>query len=547
MSKTNVITSSAYDELPKDYLAGLKENWKTDILSGFVVFLIALPLCLGIAIASGVPPLSGIIAAAVGGIVVGLTSGSFVTINGPAAGLIVVILGAVETLGAGNLEAGYRPMLAAVVIGGVLLTVLGLLRAGRFSVFFPLSAVHGLLASIGLIIISKQIHVLLGVKPAAKEPLLLYAEIPHSLMNLNVPIAAIGALSLLLLILLNQPRLKALKKIPPPLWVAVVAAVIASAIGLPDKALVTLPDRFLDAITTPDFSQIGKGAFWGAVLTISLVQGIETLLSASAVDLLDKFKRKSNLNRDLSAVGIGTVISGMLGGLPMIAEIVRSSANIENGARTRWANVSHGIFILSFAALAPALLHFIPFTALAALLIFTGYRLGGPSHFINTYKVGKEQLFVFVTTIIVTLATDLLIGVMSGIVVNLLVNLYYGVSLKDLFRNPATLKETGTGDEKKYILAFNGGATFSNMVGIKSVFDKVPVKAQVTIDCSDVSYIDHTVMEFLHHFTKRYNALGGTAQVVGLEALQALSDHDLAGRVAKVANSRTVLEPNYSS
>ena len=274
--------STSIKNIPKTGFAGLKENWRADILSGFIVFLIALPLSLGIAIASGVPPVAGLITAIIGGLLVSRISGSFVTINGPAAGLIVVILASVDRLGGGS--DGYHGTLAAVVVAGVALGVTGLLKAGKLGQFFPLSAVHGMLAAIGIIIIAKQMNAMLGVKPLAKEPLLLFAELPRSLANLNPEIATIGLVSLGILIVYSLIKNKALKKIPAPIIVVLVAVALGRFFDLehphsylmgghqyaldPKKFLVILPNNIMDGITHPDFSKIASYAFWISAVSI---------------------------------------------------------------------------------------------------------------------------------------------------------------------------------------------------------------------------------------------------------------------------------------
>ncbi|MEY4210221.1 MAG: hypothetical protein RLZ92_600, partial [Pseudomonadota bacterium] len=379
------MSNSSPLSLPKTGLPGLVENWRSDLLSGFLVFLIALPLCLGIAMASGFPPMGGIITAIIGGLVVSRINGSFVTINGPAAGLIVVIVDAVQALGQGDAMAGYRYTLAAIVIASALQVLLGVFKAGKLSAFFPSSVVHGMLAAIGIIIMAKQIHTLLGVKPEAKSLLGVIAEVPHSIINMNPEVAFIGLCGLALLIawaLIKQPTLK---MIPAPLLVVLMGLGLGQYFDLdhihqylflPDAEilphhefsvgpsfLVAVPENFLAGFYFPDFSKIADHEFWISVVTIWLVGSLESLLSASAVDKLDPYRRNSNLNRDLTAVGIGNMIAGMVGGLPMIAEIVRSSANINNGAKTAWANFFHGGFLLIFVALFPKLIHEIPLTS----------------------------------------------------------------------------------------------------------------------------------------------------------------------------------------
>lgn len=540
-------TSSAI--VPKTGLAGLAENWRSDLLSGFLVFLIALPLCLGIAMASGFPPMAGIITAVIGGVVVSRISGSYVTINGPAAGLIVVILDAVQSLGQGDAMAGYRYTLAAIVVASVLQVLLGVFKAGKLSAFFPSSVVHGMLAAIGIIIMAKQIHTLLGVKPEAKSLLGTIAEIPHSIVEMNPEVSIIGLCGLGLLIAWALIKNHTLKMIPAPILVVLVGLALGQYFDLdhihkylflPDAEmlphhefsigpafLVAVPENFLSGFYFPDFSKFATYEFFMAVVTIWLVGSLESLLSAAAVDKLDPYKRDSNLNRDLAAVGVGNVIAGLVGGLPMIAEIVRSSANINNGAKTGWANFFHGMFLLIFVALFPRLIHEIPLSSLAALLVFTGFRLASPKEFAKTLQVGLDNFAVFVITILGVLATDLLVGVAIGIVAELLIHLVRGLKPNHIFSIAYHVNQT---DADTYHIAVSGSAVFSNFLSLKSLLADFPKQKKVFFDLSESELIDHTVMEFIHHFTEEYNQAGGQCEIVGLDEHETFSDHHLAAR-----------------
>ncbi|MBL7965170.1 MAG: SulP family inorganic anion transporter [Flavobacteriales bacterium] len=531
-------------KIPLTGIAGLKENWRQDLVSGFIVFLIALPLSLGIAMASGVPPMAGIITAVIGGMLVSRFNGSHVTINGPAAGLIVVILAAVESLGAGDPMAGYRAMLAAVVVSGVLLFLLGRLKAGRLGDFFPSSAVHGMLAAIGIIIFSKQVHVALGVKPTGKEPLQLLAEIPHSIAHMNPEVAIIGLASLLIMFTLPLFTSKWVKMIPAPMVVVLVGIALGHAFDLEHehkylfldgheysigpKFLVTLPDRIMDGLVFPDWSKAFTLPFLAAVVSITLVQGIESLLSAKAVDKLDPYKRESDLNKDLSAVGAGSALAGLIGGLPMIAEIVRSSANINNGGRTGWANFFHGFFLLVFIAAFPTLIHSIPLAALGAILMFTGYRLASPQHFKHTLHIGPEQLSIFVTTLMVTLATDLIIGVFSGILLKLIIHLSRGATLRSLFKPNLHLRYDHMSD--RFVLEVHDAAIFSNYLGMKKKLDGIPPKAHVRVDFDQATLVDHTVLEHVHAYKEKYERAGGRFEVTEMGHLVPRSQHPFAAR-----------------
>ena len=533
---------AALNTPPLTGIPGLIQNWKTDLISGFLVFLIALPLCLGIAMASGFPPMAGIISAIIGGVVVSRISGSYVTINGPAAGLIVVILDSVQELGKGDAMAGYKYTLAAIVIASLIQTAMGLLKAGRLSAFFPSGVVHGMLAAIGIIIMGKQIHVMLGVKPDAGSLIETIAAIPSSIIHLNPDIALIGGAGLLILVLWNITNNHYLKMIPAPIVVVILGIILGqyfdldhehivyNDIALGPKFLVAIPDNFMAGFYFPDFSKAGETAFWVQVITICLVGSLESLLSAAAVDKLDPYKRYSDLNKDLTAVGVGNTLSGLVGGLPMIAEIVRSSANIDNNAKTGWANFFHGLFLLLFVGLVPGLIHEIPLASLAALLVFTGYRLAAPHTFIKTLAIGYEQLLIFVITIIGVLATDLLIGVAIGMTTELLIHVIRSLNWNDAFRLYYRIEQT---DEDTYTIHINGAAFFANYLGLKSGLARLPDGKKLIFDFSSASSVDHTVMEFIHDYSEDYERRGGSCTNQGLHHHSATSDHHLAARTLK--------------
>ena len=541
--------SHSKSSAPLNGFPGLLENWRSDLTAGFLVFLIALPLCLGIAMASGFPPMSGIITAVVGGVVVSRISGSFVTINGPAAGLIVVILSAVQSLGQGDAMAGYRYTLAAILVASVFQIAMGFFKAGRLNAYFPASVVHGMLAAIGIIIMAKQIHVMLGVKPESGEILATIAEIPHSVANLNPEIAVIGFTGLAILILWALVKSPKLKRIPGPLLVVAAGMAMERYFDLdhehvymfmPDqtflphheytvgpKFLVSLPGDVLNGFYFPDFGKIGTTAFWGAVISICLVGSLETLLSTTAVDKLDPYKRYSDLNRDLTAVGVGNLLASSVGGLPMIAEIVRSSANVANGARTGWSNFFHGLFLAVFVIFFPWLIHEIPLASLAALLVYTGFRLASPREFAKTMDIGREQLVIFVVTIIGVLATDLLVGVLIGILTKVLIHLARGVKPTNLLKISYGITHPDTDTIE---VRMHGSAIFSNFIALKSELAALPDGKTVIFDLSDAFLIDHTVMEFIEHYRQDYIDRGGQCRVLGMEALQASSSHPLSVR-----------------
>ncbi|WP_297509775.1 SulP family inorganic anion transporter [Flavobacterium sp.] len=525
-----------YKNIPADGLAGLKEFYKTDAISGFIVFLLALPLSLGIAKASEFPPLMGLITAIIGGLVVSLLMGSRLTIKGPAAGLIVIVAGAVNEFGGG--EKGWHLALGAIVVAGVIQVLFGVLKFGRLVDFFPISAIHGMLAAIGLIIIAKQIPVLLDIDPAMTKglgPLGLFAKIPEFFTHFNPKATAIGIGSLAIMLGWPYVKNKYLKIIPAPLIVLFVAIpadlIIDFQISEPKNAIVHVGNLLNNIRVNVDFSGIAQtGIFLKYVIMFALVGTLESLLTVKAIDMMDPYKRKSNANKDIIAIGVGNTLAGILGGLPMISEVARSSANVTNGAKTRWANFFHGFFILVFVLLASDLIELIPNAALAAMLITVGIRLAHPKEFINMFRIGKEQSFVFLSTIFFTLYEDLLVGIAVGIVLKMIIHLLNGAPISSFFKAHAMVSFEGN----ECLIEINKVAIFSNFLGIKRKLDEIPVGFKVTIDLKNATLVDHSVMESLSRFKYDYEAIdGGKVNILGLDELHPFSKHKLAARKKK--------------
>lgn len=524
--------------LPKDGIQGLKENFTSDAISGFLVFLLALPLSLGIAKASDFPPIMGLMTAMIGGLVVSFFAGSRLTIKGPAAGLIVIVAGSVAEFGQGDSVLGWHLALGALMVAGLLQILFGMIRMGSLVDFFPLSAVHGMLAAIGIIIMSKQVHVLLGISPtnaAGKpivEPMELIAEIPHTLSHIHPNVALIGLLSLAIVFLWPRIKHPILKKIPAPVVVLAVSIPLAKYLGLGKGQLIHFDQDFIHTLAWNErfdgFQQ--TGVFIKYVLMFALVGSLESLLTVKAVDMLDPYHRKSNANKDLMAVGIGNVIASLVGGLPMISEVARSSANVSNGAKTRWANFFHGVFILLFLLMDLQFSDMIPFAALAAMLIGVGFKLASPKEFGRMAKIGPEQLIVFCVTIVVTLMTDLLVGIGVGILVKLVTQHLLGVPLKATFQAFV--------NEGEQSLIVTGAAVFSNWLGIKKHIDSVSTSSEFTMDLSQCNVVDHTVMDNIIHLQNDFENAGGKLQVVGLDTLTptSKSNHELSTRLREKSN-----------
>jgi MFS superfamily sulfate permease-like transporter len=510
---------------PSDGLAGLKNHYREDGLSGFLVFLLALPLSLGIAGASDFPPIMGLITAMIGGVLVSFISGSPLTIKGPAAGLIVIVAGAVAEFGGNNAELGWKMALGAIMVAGLLQIFFGFLRIGTIADLFPLSTIQGMLTAIGIIIFSKQIHILLGVNPTMPDgrsmihPPDLIMALPETLRQMDSKSAAVGFLSLLVVFL--WPRIKHawLSKIPAPIMVLAVAIPVAQWLKLDSSKCIHFEHDLMDTLAiNVSFGGVETPLLFAKyVLMFALVGSLESLLTVKATDMLDPFKRKSNANKDLMAIGVGNAISATLGGLPMISEVARSSANINNGGKTRWANGFHGLFMLVFLMLDVRFNNLIPVPALAAMLIGIGYRLSSPRSFGEMAKVGVEQVVVFVVTIIVTLLTDLLLGIAAGVLTKLITQLILGAPIGSVFKAHIIVE----GREVRVA----GAAVFSNWLGLKRILNVMKPSEQVVVNLENCNLVDYTVIDNLHHIKRDFQLSGGDLKVIGLEELEYTGNH----------------------
>lgn len=525
---------------------GLQKDWKADVQAGFILFLVALPLSVGIALASGAPASAGIIAAIVGGVIGSFLGGGHININGPAAGLITIVLSSVQLLGRGDATLGFKLTLAAIVIAGILQVLVGVLGWAKIGLAFPSSVIHGMLTAIGVIIIAKQVHVALGVAPQAKSAMGLILEIPRSLVNLNGEVALIGLTSFIILIghqkLLSFPKLRFLKYLPAPLLAVATGILMGVSFDLhhhhvvqffdwnleaDPRFLLKIPENLTSSIIFPDFSQIMSFDSWRMIMTIFLVASLESTLSAYAVDKLDPERRHSNLNRDMWSKGICNLVCGLIGGLPIITEIVRSTANIANGAKSKLSNFMHGIFILAFVALFPWMLNEIPLASLAAILIVVGWRLAHPSQFKEAYHIGPDHILAFSVTLIVTLAFDLLLGIFAGLVVEFAIALVMGVKPKDLFKPKyATQLESD-----QVVIESQSPIIFSNSLKLRThMLDFLGSSKNVTVDLSKSHFIDHSFMDQLDSIKDGFKERGLDFEVITSPDHQPLSKHELSSR-----------------
>lgn len=526
----------------KNFVKTLPKN----IFSGFVVSLIALPLGLGLALASEAPPISGIIAAVVGGLVVAVLGGSNVTITGPGNGMAIVLLTSITTLGEGDMYQGYLFTLAAIVVSGAVQILLGFLRMGKLANFFPASAIEGMLAAIGLGILSKQFHVMIGNNDINGGIAELLGWIPQGLFNLfktddpSVLVAAcIGFLSLLIMFLYPKIRNRYFRLIPAPMWIIILtvgAPFLLSSFNIPyplnANFLVDIPDNIVASLAFPDFSKVFHFDFTVAVFGITLIASIESLLSIKAVDKLDPLNRRSNTNKDLKALGAATMASGFLGGINVVTVIARSSVNVNNGATNRSANFFHALFLGTFVLLFQDVLKKIPLAALAAILVYTGYKLATPKTLKKVALIGKEQIAIFLATLLTTLFTNLITGISVGIlitfIIHILINKSFSLFLVHITKpNILMYRENDGGN---FYISVKYFCSFLNFYKLKNKLDMVPENQDVVLDFSMCNFVDHTVMEGLENYSETFAKKSGSIEVIGLDKHGTYSKHPSAIR-----------------
>ena len=490
----------------KKYL--LKKNLKRDLPASIVVFLVALPLCLGIALASGAPLFAGLIAGVVGGIVVASISGSQLSVSGPAAGLTVIVLNSITDLGS------YQIFLVAVVLAGVIQIVLGLIKAGTIGNYFPSSVIEGMLAAIGLTLILKQLPHALGVDTDffgdegffQQDHENTFSAISTAINHMSIAALAISALSIIVLVF--WPKLKKINIVPAPLIVVVIGVLGAllfngGADALRSNQLVSIPvvtnsSDFFGLFSLPDFSALTNPKVYMVAITIAVVASLETLLSIEAIDKIDPIKRVSPTNRELVAQGTGNIVSGMLGGLPMTSVIVRSSANVNSGGRTKMSAIFHGILLLLSVLFIPKIINLIPYACLAAILLVTGYKLTRIALFKHMYHKGWDQFVPFVVTIVAVLLTDLLKGVGIGMAVSI----FYLLRIN--MRNPFFYRIQEEENKKNIRIKLAEEVSFLNKAAIQVLLTGIPRETNVIIDGSNSRYIDPDVLETI--FNYKHNA-----------------------------------------
>jgi MFS superfamily sulfate permease-like transporter len=484
---------------------------KSDLPASIVVFFVALPLCLGIALASGAPLFSGVIAGIIGGVVVGALSGSKIGVSGPAAGLAAIVLTAIGSLG------GYENFLVAVVLGGVIQIIFGLLKAGIIGYYFPSSVIKGMLTGIGIIIILKQIPHFFGYDSDPEGDFAFFqidgentfSEIFNSLNNISLGSTIIGLIGLGILLLWSNvlsKKGKIFQLIQGPL-VTVVAGIVyfyvtesSSRFGINASHLVSVPvpdnfDSFLGQFSFPNFTVITNPQVWVVAFTIALVASLETLLCVEATDKIDPHKNVTPTNRELLAQGTGNIISGMIGGLPITQVIVRSSANIQSGGRSKMSAIIHGFFLLISVVLIPTLLNKIPLSVLAAILLIVGYKLAKPALFKQMYDLGWKQFIPFTVTVLGIVFIDLLYGIGLGLAVGIVV-----ILIKSFQNSHFLHKEDKSNGVQKMKMTLAEEVTFFNKGAILKELDALPIDSYLELDVRKTRYLDNDIIEILEDF-----------------------------------------------
>lgn len=534
---------------------GIFANLKYDLPASIVVFLVATPLCLGIALASGAPLFSGIIAGIVGGIIVGMFSGSAIGVSGPAAGLAVIVLNAIISLGA------WETFLLALFIAGVIQCALGFMRAGIIGYYFPSSVIKGMLSGIGIIIILKQIPHAFGYDNVPEGSMTFtqvdaqntFSELLNMLNFIEPGALFITVISLAILILWEKPFMKNIKLfqlIQGPLVVVIGGIVINQLLiaflpeyAITTKHLVQIPvadgiEGILGLFTLPDFTQFGNAAVYTTAITIAIVASLETLLCVEATDKLDPYKRITPTNRELKAQGIGNMLSGLIGGLPVTQVIIRSSANIQSGGKTKMSAIFHGFLLLFAALLIPNLLNLIPLATLAAILLMVGYKLAKPSLFKQMYKLGWYQFVPFAVTVIGIISTDLLIGIGLGMAVAV----FY--ILRTNFRNPYFFTKEKREEDDAVVINLSEDVTFLNRASIMQTLDEVPPHTRLIIDASRSVNIDHDVKEIILNFRDKAKLTDIDLSIIGIEeGLSSSKNDDAVKEVQKVLRKKKDSKP----
>jgi MFS superfamily sulfate permease-like transporter len=546
-------------EKPENGIKGLK-HWKQDLLAGLIVSLVSVPLSLGIAVASGAPPIAGLISSIVAGLVIPFLGGAYVTINGPAAGLAPIIFASIINLGHNNLEIGYRAVLAAIFFAGLLQIALSHMKAARFSAMFPASAIEGMLASIGLMIIAKQLPNFIGHKFQNHEFFGIVAELPKQLLQIQPGVVAVSTLCLAALFIYPRFQIGRLKYVPAQLLVVPLGILLGFLFHLDAQYLIHVPANPIQhGLVFPDFGYLFTSAnmLWSTiacVVSLALVDGFESLATIMAVDRMDPFHRKADPDRTLFAVGFSKICSSLVGGLTIIPGGIKSTVCLMSGGRTLWANFYNALFLMLFLFLGSHVINLIPLGALAAVLIHIGFKLCQPKKWQYIASIGTEQLLIYASTIVVTLCSDLLLGLLFGMLLKLV--LLWSISVQncvreqhaplsarllwqtllELFSNPVSSQQTRHG---VHDIRFDKPVVSFNSIHLARALSTIPGNAKTVrlYFAHSVKLIDHTSVTSLLDFEETFKReKRGNLELIGLDRMRMQSSNEASLRSVRIAH-----------
>ena len=549
------------EQKPKEGFKGFVENFQSDLIAAISVSLIALPLSLGIALAAGAPAMSGILSAVVGGVVTTFFRGGHISINGPAKGVIAVILLGITLMDDGSGQA-FNYVLGAIVVSGAIQTLLGLLKLGRLADIFHSSVILGILAAIGIIIFAKQIHVALGTHSESSNIVQNLIDAVLLIPEANPFVVLISLTGLIILLFHSKISFRLFQFFPAPIWVIALSIPFVYLFNFFDAQTLTffgksydvgpsllleIPENIMDSILFPNFSMINTLEFWTTVFSLLIITSIESLAIAKAVDKIDPYKRKTDLNKDLTGIGLSTVAAGFVGGLPIIAVIIRSTVNIHNGAKTKWSNLYQGILLLVLIVVLGPLMRQVPLCAFAILLVFTGFKLASPGVFKQVYDHGPEQLIFFIFTMVLTLYTNLLVGLVGGLSLALathmlLAKLPISQFFKMVYNSGSDLSQIA---EDRYELKIKGIANFLSIPRIDKLIKKIPDGVEVRVDLTDTKLVGITFMDYIVDYLKIQKTLGGNVVLEGLGSHVSYSTYNRALKIS-LKNAAVKLSPRQN-
>lgn len=527
MSSNNDIFSQ-----PLRGLKGLRHNWRRDLFAASMVFMFSLPFCLSVAFAARLPLTSGVISAAMAGILITFISGSPLAIKAPSISLIPLLVFSVQMLGSGYSITGYQFTFALIVGAGVVQVLFGVLRLGEILSIVPEAIIYGVLATIGLTIFVQQFYIFIGLELSHHNTIQLLLDLPFLISDIRLEILFIGVLSIGLMLLFSSFRSRYVVFMPAPVLVILLGIFMANQLDVRERLgseyLLSLSGEWSEVFIFPRFEKIFTYESLYLIFVFALFTSLETLLNIKNIDSTDFYRRRSKLNRELIALGTANILGGLVGGMPLVASMSHSSSNVNSGARTMWAGFFHGILLISGGFLLFQFISYVPKVSLAVILIYFAYTLNSPSLIKGILNIGREQLAVFLITLIASLLGGILLGVVIGFISYLAIFVWLGSELKSLFS--ATVKVVNYSDDRHKV-SVRSEALASNYLSIKREIEKIPQGSQIYLDFSKSKVVDYSFLELVYHHPYNYNTEEGSIELQGLEDHKMLSEHPLSTRI----------------